>query len=202
MDVEYQYETFNGPPVYYGGDMYDSEDTEEYDPLEMARAAYVEDYNFDVPEGMELMMYTRRRLDGGDARGVNAIDMVPMGRTVSGVARYEPDESSDTLKTDTAELEESDIEDCGLWTDLWEEEDFLYSLLDRLWTIVYVFQANKCRATWMLHLWVILIVKTLMMLLVLIRMWAPGRSWNGTRGTTHTRGSLGMRLGIFRRTQL
>ena len=26
MDVEYQYETFNGLPVYYGGDMYDSED--------------------------------------------------------------------------------------------------------------------------------------------------------------------------------
>ena len=55
MDVEYQYETFNGLPVYYGRDMYDSEDPEEYDPLEMAHAAYVEDYNFDVPEGMELM---------------------------------------------------------------------------------------------------------------------------------------------------
>ena len=26
MDVEYQYETFNGLPVYYSGDMYDSED--------------------------------------------------------------------------------------------------------------------------------------------------------------------------------
>ena len=37
MDVEYQYETINGLPVYYGGDMYDSEDPEEYDPLEMAR---------------------------------------------------------------------------------------------------------------------------------------------------------------------
>ena len=67
MDVEYQYETFNGLPVYYGGDMYDSEDTEEYDPLEMAHAAYVEDYNFDVKEGMELMTYTRRLPDGGDA---------------------------------------------------------------------------------------------------------------------------------------
>ena len=31
MDVEYQYETFNGLPVYYGGDLYDSEDPEEYD---------------------------------------------------------------------------------------------------------------------------------------------------------------------------
>ena len=59
MDVEYQYETFNGLPVYYGEDMYDSEDMEEYDPVETARAAYVEDYNFDVPEGMELMTYNR-----------------------------------------------------------------------------------------------------------------------------------------------
>ena len=138
MDVEHQYETFNGLSVYYGGDMYDSEDTEEYDPFEMARAAYVEDYNFDVPEGMELMTYNRRLPDGGDARGVNAVDMVPMCRTVLGVARCEPDESSDTSRTDTAELEESDIEDCDLWTDLWEDKDFLCSVLGRLWTIVYV----------------------------------------------------------------
>ena len=27
MDVAYQHETFNGLPVYYGGDMYDSEDS-------------------------------------------------------------------------------------------------------------------------------------------------------------------------------
>ena len=32
--VECQYETFNGLPVYYGGDMYDSEDPEEYDHVE------------------------------------------------------------------------------------------------------------------------------------------------------------------------
>ena len=60
MDIEYQYETFNGLPVYYGGDMYDLEDSED-DPLERARVAYVEDYNFDVPEGMELLAYNRRR---------------------------------------------------------------------------------------------------------------------------------------------
>ena len=122
MDVEYQHETFNGLPVYFGGDMYDSEDTEEYDPFEMARAAYV-DYNFDVPEGMELMTYNRGLPDGGDARGVNEADMVPMCWTVSCVARCEPDESSDTSRTDTTELEETDIEDCDLWTDLWEDKD-------------------------------------------------------------------------------
>ena len=43
--------------------MYDSEDSEEYDPLEMARTACVANYDFDVPEGMECMTYTRRRLD-------------------------------------------------------------------------------------------------------------------------------------------
>ena len=54
---------------------------------------------------------------------MNAVDMVPMCRTVSGATRCEPDESSDTSRVDTAELEESDIEDFCLWTDLWDEED-------------------------------------------------------------------------------
>ena len=93
MDVEYQYETFNGLPVYYGGDMYDSED----DPLERARTAYAEDYNFDVPEGMELMAYNQRRPDGGEAWSMDTVDMVPMCRTVSCVTRIARDESSDTL---------------------------------------------------------------------------------------------------------
>ena len=112
MDVEYQYETFNGLPVYYGGDMYDSEDSEEYDPPEMARAVCVEDYNFDVPEGMELMTYTRCRPDGGEARIVGGVDMVPMCRNVSCVTRSEPDVSSDTSGTEpSAVIEGSDIED-------------------------------------------------------------------------------------------
>ena len=51
MDVKYQYETFNGLPVYYGGDMYDSDYLEEYGPLEMA----VANYDFDNPEGIEYM---------------------------------------------------------------------------------------------------------------------------------------------------
>ena len=55
--------------------LYDEEDTEEYNPLEMARASYVEDYNFDVPEGMELT-YTRHRPDDGNTREVNAVNMV------------------------------------------------------------------------------------------------------------------------------
>ena len=121
---KYQYETFNGLPVYYGGDMYDSEDSEEYDPLEMARAACVEDYDFNVPEGMELMTYTRCRPDGGEARIVGGVDMVPMCRNVSCVTRSEPDVSSDTSGTEpSAVIEGSDIEDFCLWPDLLNEED-------------------------------------------------------------------------------
>ena len=111
MDIEYQYETFNGLPVYYGRDMYDSEDSEEDDPLERVRAAYVEDYNVDVPEGMELMAYNRRLTIGGEARSVDTVDIVPMCQTVSCVTRVEPDESSDTSETDTAVINGSEIED-------------------------------------------------------------------------------------------
>ena len=46
LDVVNQYETFSRLPVYYGSDMYDSEDSEGDDPLELARAAYVEESNF------------------------------------------------------------------------------------------------------------------------------------------------------------
>ena len=123
MDVEYQYETFNGLPVYYGGDMCDSEELEEYDPLEMARAAYADDYNFDVPEGMELMTYTRSRPDGGETRGVDTVDMVSMCRTVSWVTHRVPDEPGGISETDTANIEELDIGGFCRCPDLWNEED-------------------------------------------------------------------------------
>ena len=63
MDIEYQYETFNGLPVYYGGDRYDSDDTEEFIPNAL--------------DGMEYMTCTQRRPDGGDNRSVNTINMTP-----------------------------------------------------------------------------------------------------------------------------
>ena len=91
MDVMNQYERFNGLPVYYGGDMYDSEDSEEDDPLELARAAYVEDYNFDIPEGMDFMVRHRgRSLDDCENRMDDTVDMVPMCQTVSCVTRIGP----------------------------------------------------------------------------------------------------------------
>ena len=73
-------------------------------PLEMAHAAYVEDYNFDVPEGMELMTYTQHRLYDGNTREVNAVNMVPMCRSVSDITQCELEDSRDMSRTDTAEL--------------------------------------------------------------------------------------------------
>ena len=93
--------------------MYDSDD-----PLERACARQssregmcgicVEDYNFDAPEGMELMAYNRRRPDGSE-RGHGGHG--PMCRTVSCVTRIVSDEASDMLGMDTAVINGSDIED-------------------------------------------------------------------------------------------
>ena len=106
MDIEYRYKTVNGLPVYYGGDMYDLEDTEQFVP--------------NAPDGMECMPYTQHLPDGGDNRSVNAVNMAPMCRTVSRVVQYEPDESSDMSRTDTAELDNAD---CDLGMDVWEDMD-------------------------------------------------------------------------------
>ena len=110
MDIEYQYETFNGLPVYYGGDMYDSEDTEEFVP--------------NAPDTLERTMRTQRLPDGGDNRSVNAVNMTPMCRTVSKGARSQSDEFSDTSRTDTAELEELDSADCDIEMDVWEDMEY------------------------------------------------------------------------------
>ena len=83
---------------------------------------------------------------------MNAVNMVPMCWTVSCAARCEPDEPSDTSRMDTVELEESEIEDGDLWTDLWEDKDCPIFIAESTWTIVYASQANKGRATWMLPL--------------------------------------------------
>ena len=47
MDGKYDYETVNGLPGYYGGDLYDTEDMDEFDP--------------DVQEGIDFITYTHRR---------------------------------------------------------------------------------------------------------------------------------------------
>ena len=89
MDIEYQYETFNSLPVYYGGDRYDLDDSEEFFP--------------DTPEEINNMMWNQSRPDGGDNNSVNTVNMTPRCRTVSDepgreVFDYTADEYSDTSK--------------------------------------------------------------------------------------------------------
>ena len=68
----------------------------------------------------EYMTCTQRSPDGGDNRSVNTVDMTPMCRTVSKGTRREVDASSDTSRTDTAELDDTD---CQLETDVWDDMD-------------------------------------------------------------------------------
>ena len=107
-----QYETFNGRPVYYGGDMYDSEDSEWDDPYALASAAYVEDYNFDAPEGMDLMVHRQSRIpDGSDALRDDQTDMAPMCQTVSCVTRNGWDVFDDDSLTEAADADGSNMDD-------------------------------------------------------------------------------------------
>ena len=56
-DIRNEFETINGMPVYYGGDFDDSDESELEDPYSLAYAEYVDQYNFDAPEGMELKVF-------------------------------------------------------------------------------------------------------------------------------------------------
>ena len=67
MDTEYQYETFNGLPVYYGGDKYDSDHSEEF--------------FLDTPEEMNDRMRNQSRLDGSDNNSINMVDGTPKCNT-------------------------------------------------------------------------------------------------------------------------
>ena len=126
MDVVNQYETFNRLLVYNGGDMYDSEDSDEDDPLALARAVYVEDYNLDIPEGMDLMVHHRSRSsDDCETRRDSTVDMVLVCQTVSCVTRIGPDEFSDTSGTETAVVNGPDMGDFCQWTSSDEEDCFV-----------------------------------------------------------------------------
>ena len=70
---------FHGMPVYYGGDMYDSEASDWDDPYALASVAYVEDYNFDVLEGMDLMVHRQSRIpDSSDVQQDCQTDVAPV----------------------------------------------------------------------------------------------------------------------------
>ena len=120
-DILDQYEMFNGMPVYYGGDMYDSEDSEWDDPYALASAAYVEDYNFDVPEGMDLMVHRQSRIrDGSDAQRDEC-------QTVSCVMRNGLDVFDDDSLTEAADAGGPDMDDFCQRVVSSDKEDFVVS---------------------------------------------------------------------------
>ena len=60
-DNGYRCETIDGMTVYYGSDLCDSGESDWDDPYDIASEEYVNQYNFDVPEGMDLMVFERGR---------------------------------------------------------------------------------------------------------------------------------------------
>ena len=127
-DILDQYETFKGLPVYYGGDLYDLEDSEWDDPYALASAAYVEYHNFDVPEGMDLMVHSQSRLwDGSEAQQDDHTDMVPMCQMVSCVTRNGWDVFDDDSLTEAAVVDSPNMDDYYHRVVLSDEEDCIVS---------------------------------------------------------------------------
>ena len=72
-------------PVYYGGDLCTSDESDWEDPYDIACAKYVEQYNCDALEGMELMVF--ERLKGPD----DSVMMVSERNGTTPVPQWESD---------------------------------------------------------------------------------------------------------------
>ena len=55
----FEFKTVDDIPIYYGGDLYDSDKSDWKNPRNLAYAEYVDLYNFAAPEGMELKVFER-----------------------------------------------------------------------------------------------------------------------------------------------
>ena len=127
-DVLDQYETFNGMPVYYGGDMYDSEDSDWDDPYALVSAAYVEDYNFDVPDGMDLMVHRHSRdLDSLDVQQDCQTDVAPVCQTVSYVTWDEWDTIDDDSLAEATDADGPNMDEFYQQVVSSDDEDFVIS---------------------------------------------------------------------------
>ena len=127
-DVLDQYETFSGMPVYYGGDMYDSEVSDWDDPYALASTAYVEDYNFDVPEGMDLMVHRHSRdPDSSDVQQDCQTDVAPVCQTVSCVTRDEWDTLDDDSLAEATDVDGPNMDEFYQRVVSSDDEDFVDS---------------------------------------------------------------------------
>ena len=111
--------------MYYGGDLYDSEDSEWDDPYALASAAYVEDYNVDVPEGMD---HRRSQIsDGSETQRDDHTDMVPVCPMLSCVTRNRWDVFDDDSWTEAADVDGPNMDDFYQRAVSSDEEDFVVS---------------------------------------------------------------------------
>ena len=68
-DNGYQCEIIDGVTVYYDGNLCDSDESDWDDPYDVTSEQYVDQYNFDVHEGMDLMVFER-----GGPSGLEMLD--------------------------------------------------------------------------------------------------------------------------------
>ena len=91
-DIRNEFETIDGMPVYYGGDLCDSDESDWEDPRDLAYAEYVDLYNFDAPEGIELKVVERSRaVDGSVMMVGEATGLGHMHQTLSSCSLLEAD---------------------------------------------------------------------------------------------------------------
>ena len=77
----------------YGGDLYDSDESDWEDPCDLAYAEYVERYNLDAPEGMKLLVF--ERLKGPDESVMMVDEVTGLGHV------HQTLSSSPLLEADT-----------------------------------------------------------------------------------------------------
>ena len=91
-DIHNEFETVDGMPVYYGGDLCDSDESDWADPRDLAYAEYVDLYNFDAPEGMELKVLERSKaVDGSVMMVGEVIGSGHVHQTLSSCSHLEAD---------------------------------------------------------------------------------------------------------------
>ena len=91
----------------------------------LASAAYVEDYNFDVLEGIDLMVHCRSRIrDGSEAQQGDHTDMVPVCQMVSCVTRNGWDVFEDDSLAEAAVVDGPNMDDYYHRVVSSDEEDF------------------------------------------------------------------------------
>ena len=80
-DNGYRCATIDGMMVYYGSDLCDSDDSDWEDPYDIASEEYVDQYNVDVPEGMDMMVFERQGPSGSDMPDVEGTDLALLCQT-------------------------------------------------------------------------------------------------------------------------